>query len=149
LLGLLLTLSLPGELAHADLLQPATLTLTMSNPTCVEILPASGYCSIEMNSLSASSSATDFGRLEVLVNGKLRVFQAGFFESSGYLFPGMLPGGLKVTCGRAGDGGLPDYGRSYSVVANAYLQDGTSSSDSATVFCPAFDGSIYLPIIER
>ncbi len=73
----------------------------------------------------------------------------GFFESSGYLSPSMLPGGLKVTCGRANDGGLPGYGRSYSIMANAYLADGSSSSASATVFCPAFDGQVYLPMIGR
>jgi hypothetical protein len=148
-LGLLLTLSLPGELAHATLQAPAALTVTMSNPVCVEILPASGDCSIEMSSLTASSSAQDFGRLELLVNGKLRLSEYGFFESSAYLSPSMLPGGLKVTCGRANDGGLPDYGRSYSITANAYLTDGSSSSDAATVYCPAFDGSVYLPLIAR
>jgi hypothetical protein len=121
----------------------------MSNPTCIEARPASGACTIQINSLSASGSDPSFSRVEVLVNGKLRVFMGGFFESTAYLSFPMESGGLEVACGGLGEGGLANYGRSYSVAANAYMADGTSASDSMTVFCPAYDGRTYLPFLQR
>ena len=149
-LGLLLALTLPGELAHATQVQPAALTLTMSNPSCVEMLPASGDCSIEISSLSASSSAPDFARLEVLVDGKLRVFEGGFFESSGYLTH-------QHAAGRA-ESDLRTGGRRRVSRVMAGLipsrrmhtwRTAPAASDSATVFCPAFDGQMYLPLVAR
>ena len=80
--------------------RPVRSRFSMSNPTCVQAPPASGTCSIQIDSLIASGSDPSFSRLEVLVNGKLRVFMGGFFESSAYLTFPMKPGGLKVACGR-------------------------------------------------
>ena len=97
----------------------------------------------------ASGSDATFSRLEVLVDGKLRVYMGGFFESSAYLTYPMMPGGLTVACGRSNASGLPNYGKAYSVTANAYMVDGTSASDSMTVFCPAYDGVTYLPLIRK
>jgi hypothetical protein len=144
LLGLIPGLQFPSELARA-----ASVSIQMSNPACVQVLPERGTCSIEIGSLTASGSDQTFSRLEVLVDGKLRVYMGGFFESSAFLFYRMMPGGLKVACGRPNDGGLPNYGRSYLLSANAYMADGTSASNSMTVFCPAYDGKTFLPLIER
>ena len=106
-------------------------------------------CSIQFGSVIASGSDSSFSRVEVLVNGKLRVYMGGFFESSAYLTYPMMPGGLAVACGRSNAGGSPDYGKAYSVTANAYMVDGTSASDSMTVFCPPYDGKTYLPLIRK
>jgi hypothetical protein len=148
-ISLVLIVLFAGEPVRAAPLQASTISLQMSNPSCVQARPASGTCSIEIQSLFASGSDPSFSRLEVLLNGKLRVYLGGFFESSGYLTPRMLPGGLQVVCGRPNDGGLPDYGRSYTVTANAYMADGTSASDSMNVFCPAYEGRTYLPLLHR
>jgi len=83
------------------------------------------------------------------VNGKLRMYMGGFFESTAYLAPSMIPNGLMVTCGRSNASGNSNYGKAYLVAANAYMADGTSASDSMTVFCPAYDGAIYLPLIRK
>jgi hypothetical protein len=121
----------------------------LSNPSCVANLPESGVCLIKFNYLTASGSDSSFSRVEVLVNGKLRVHVVGFFESSAFINYQMLPGGLAVTCGRPNDGGLPNFGKSYTLTANAYMVDGTSASDSMAVFCPAYDGKIFLPILRK
>jgi len=149
LLGLLLVLQFRGEPVHAAPLQTTSVSVGMSNPTCVQVRAASGTCTILFNGVSAFGSDQTFSRLEVLVNGKLRIHIAGFFESSAYLIPSMAPGGLAVPCGRSGTGGRPDYGAAYSVSANAYMVDGTSASNSMTVYCPAYDGTLYLPTIRR
>lgn len=149
LLGSILVMQFPGEPAQAALLPATSVSIYMSNPACVQVLSTSGACSIQFGSLIASGSAPTFSRLEVLVNGKLRVYMGGFFESSAYLTYPMLPGGLAVACGRPNASGSPNYGRGYLLTANAYMVDGTSATDSVTVFCPAYDGKTYLPLIRK
>jgi hypothetical protein len=149
LIGLILFLQVPGEPSHAAQLQSSSVSINMSNPTCVHILPTSGACSIQIGSLTASGNDQSFSRVEVLVNGKLRVYMSGFFESSAFLAYPMVSGGLIVACGRSNDGGLPNFGRAYLLTANAYMADGTSASSSMNVFCPAFEGVTYFPLILR
>jgi hypothetical protein len=149
LLGLALVLLAPGEGAHAAPLQASTVSLTMNNPSCGKSLTESGSCSIQINNLIVSGSDPSFSRLEVLVNGKLRVSMGGFFEATAYLSSSMLPNGIQVACGGPNAGGNPNYGKSYLVSANAYMADGTSASDSMTVYCPYYDGKVYLPGVVR
>ena len=86
LLSLVLIFQAPGEAAQA-----ASVTIHMSNPACVQAQPATGSCSIVVSNLSASGSDTSFSRVELLVNGKLRVYEAGFFETSAYFSYSMVP----------------------------------------------------------
>ena len=148
LLGLLLVAQFPGEAVRAAPLNTTSVSVNMSNPSCVQIR-SSGTCAIQFGSLLASGSDTSFSRLEVMVNGKLRAYMGGFFESTAYLAYPMVPGGLAVACGRSNASGSSNYGRAYVLSANAYMVDGTSASDSMTVFCPAYDGVTYLPLIRK
>jgi hypothetical protein len=146
-LALILVLQGQGDRAHAAL--PSSIAISLNNPDCVEVLPQTGMCSIEINNLSITGSDPSFSRAEVLVNGKLRVEMNGFFESTGYLGQSMVPGGLKVACGLPNAGGLPDFGKVYQVTANAYMADGTSASDSLNVACPAFVAYNYFPVLRK
>lgn len=148
-LGLLLIAQFPDEVVRAAPLQATSISVSMSNPSCVQVQATSGACALQLGYLVASGSDTSFSRLEVLVDGKLRVYVGGFFESTAYLIPQMLPSDLSVACGRSNASGKPDYGKAYSIAANAYMADGTSASDSMTVFCPAYDGMTYLPLIRK
>jgi hypothetical protein len=149
LFGLMLIAQFRGEVVQAAPLQVTSVSITMSDPSCVQVRPPSGTCALQLGYLVASGSDTSFSRLEVLVDGKLRAYMGGFFESTAYLANPMIPGGLMVTCGRSNASGTPDYGKAYSVAANAYMVDGTSASDSMTVFCPAYDGVTYLPVFRK
>jgi hypothetical protein len=147
-LSLLLLLQFSGDSAQAAPLHSTSVSVNMSNPSCVQIR-SSGTCAIQFGSLIASGSDTSFSRLEVMVNGKLRAYMGGFFESTAYLVYPMVPGGLAVACGRSNASGSSNYGRAYVLTANAYMVDGTSASDSMTVFCPPYDGVTYLPLIRK
>jgi hypothetical protein len=149
LVGLALILQLPGEAARAAALPTSSVSITLNNPSCVQQNPASGMCSIQFDSLSASGSDPSFSRVELLADGKLRAYMAGFFETSAYMSYSMFPGGLQVACGAPGAGGSSGFGKAYSITANAYMADGSSSSDSANVLCPAFDGKTYAPLIRK
>ena len=146
---LILALHFPGESSHAASPSASSITLSMSNPTCFRVLPANGACSVQINSLAATGSDPSFARIEILVNGKLRVYVGGFFEATGYLTSHMLPGGLMVACGRLNEGGSPNFGRAYTVTANAYMVDNTSATDSMTVLCPAFEGKTFIPMVRN
>jgi hypothetical protein len=148
-IGIALMLPFLDQTIPVVALPTATVSLTMSNPTCAQAPPASGGCSLEMRYIVASGSDTSFSRVEVLVNGKLRIYMAGFFESTAYLSNLMIPGGLAVPCGRPNESGLPNFGRAYLITANAYMADGTSATNTMNVFCPAYDGKFYLPFVQR
>jgi hypothetical protein len=148
LVALILVLQAQGDRAHAAL-PASTITLTMSNPDCVEVLPQTGMCSIEIDNLIASGSDPSLSRAEVLINGKLRLEMTGFFESTADLTPLMLTDGLKVACGLPNASGLPDFGKVYQVTANAYMADGTSASATANVACPAYTIDNYFPLIRK
>ena len=149
MLGLLLTLQLPGELVQATALPASSITVQINNPACLQVTPTSGDCSLQVDSVVATGSDPSFSRLELLVNGKLRVFMGGFFESTAYFTFPMVPGGLKVVCGLPNDGGLPDYGRAYTLTANTFMVDGTEATASSTLYCPAFDGKLFLPLVSK
>ena len=149
LLGVLLMAQYPGEAVQAAPLRATSISISMSNPSCVQVRPPSGTCSLQAAYVIASGSDSSFSRLEILVDGKLRAYMGGFYESMAYLAPSMIPGGLTVACGRSNASGKPDYGKGYVVAANAYMVDGTSASSSMTVFCPAYDGVTYLPVIRK
>ena len=148
-LGLLLVSQFTGDPVRTAAGQASSLSVILSNPSCVQALPASGSCSLKFSYVAASGSNPSLSRLEFLVNGKLRVYMAGFFEAGAFLSEPMLPGGLAVECGKPNDGGLADYGKAYSLSVNAYMADGTSASDSINVFCPAYDGKTYLPFMRK
>ena len=145
----LLIFQVPGEFVQAAPLHASTISLTMSNPSCSEAVSSNGACSIDISSLAVSGGDPSFSRVEVMINGKLRVYMAGFFESTAYLNPPMLPGGLSVKCGRPNSGGLSGFGQSYLVTVNAYMADGTSASESNTVYCPSFEADIYVPTVQK
>jgi hypothetical protein len=148
IVALILVLQASSEPAHSAPLQASTVSITMNNPSC-GALPQPGMCLIKIANLIASGSDQSFSRVEVLVNGKLLVYMAGFFESTAYLASQMLPGGMAVACGSSNASGKPDFGRSYLLAANAYMADGTSSSDSMTIYCPAYDAKIFLPVTRK
>ena len=149
LLVVLLVLQYPSKASPASALQASSVSVSMSNPTCFQVLPANGACTIQINNLTASGSDSSFSRVELLVNGKLRAYMGGFFESTAYLSAAMLRGGLMVACGRSNAGGLPDYGMAYTVTVNAYMADNTTASASQNVYCPAFAGNTYVPVIRN
>lgn len=146
-LGLALLLISPGA---SRPVQAGTLTgFTLSNPRCVQVRVDNGACSISFASASASGSDTTFQRITVSINNKLRVNLQGFFDTSGSLYSNMLPGGLQVACGRPGAGGDPKFGNLYVLQVQANMYSNPPAIDTASVYCPYYDGKVFLPAIER
>ncbi len=146
---LALSLVVSGDPVHAA--PEATLSVTMSNPTCVQAAANSGTCYILIRSISATASDTSFTGLDISVDGKVRARFQPFFETSVSVNYKMLGRGLMVTCGRTNSGGNPNYGALHTVDYKGYLFGGTGPAayGTASVYCPAFDGFAYLPIIRK
>ncbi len=144
-----LSLALSGDLVHAA--PQATLSVTMSNPTCVQVPASAGTCYIVIRSLSATASDTSFTGLDVSVDGKVRARFQPFFETSVSVNYKMLDRGLMVVCGRSNSGGNPNYGALHTVDYKGYLFGSSTPAayGTASVYCPAYDGLAYLPLIRK
>ncbi len=146
MLGIGLALALTGEQARAA---PAALTMNVSKPYCTQSITQLGACYINVSSFSASTTDLSFSRIEISIDGKVRLRMQGFFENSASLSNLMLGDGLKVPCGGQNASGVPGYGKVYSVNLTGYTTTGSPVSDIANVTCPFYAGKIYLPVVGR
>ena len=91
-----LTQALAYEPVHTA---PQAVSMTVSNPYCVQEVKTAGSCLINLRYFYASTTDSSFSHIEVAIDGKVRVHMNGFFENSAYLNGAMLGNGLKVACG--------------------------------------------------
>ena len=149
LCALALSVALSGDPVRAA---PQTmLSVTMSNPACVQVPAATGTCYILIRSISASASDSSFTGLDISVDGKVRARFQTFFESAISGNYRMFGRGFLVTCGRTNSGGDPNYGALHHVDYRGYLFGSSTpaASGTALVYCPAYDGTVYLPLIRK
>ncbi len=147
--ALIFSVALSGDPVHAA--PQATLSVTMSNPTCVQVPANAGACYIVIRSISAIASDTSFTGLDVSIDGKVRARLQPFFETSVSATDRMFDQGFLVTCGRSNADGDPNYGRQYQVYYKGYLSGSTTPAayGTASVNCPAYDAAMYLPLVHK
>lgn len=143
-LALALLLFIPSGNTSAS-----SISLVINNPVCVQPKPDSGTCYILTRGIFAGGSGASFSRLEVMIDGNLRVNMQGFFESTADLYPAMLGDGLAVACGMPNASGNPAFGKIYTLYIAASMSDGANTWGSAVVSCPYYDGKVYVPSIQR
>ena len=147
--ALIFSVALSGDPVHAA--PQATLSVTMSNPACVQALANAGTCYLIIRSINASASDSSFTGLDISIDGKVRARIQTFFETTAYATDRMFGRGFLVTCGRSNAGGDPNYGRQYRVDYKGYLFGSTApaASGTASVYCPAYDATVYLPLVHK
>ena len=128
---------------------PQAVTMTVSNPYCVQDVETAGSCLINLRYFYASTTDSSFNHIEIAINGKVRANMSGFFENSAYLTGPMLGNGLKVACGDKNVSGIPDMGRQYVVTLSGFATGSSPVVDSANVTCPYYQGKIYLPLLMK
>ena len=146
MLALGLTTALAGESVRAA---PQALTITVSNPYCVQDVQTAGTCRINLGYFYASTTDASFNHIEIAINGKVRVHMNGFFENSAYLTGAMLDKGLLVACGGKNASGIPDMGRQYAVTLSGFATGSSPVVDVANVTCPYYQGTTYLPLLRK
>lgn len=123
--------------------ESATLSLNVSNPYCAASQPEVNRCSINIRSVSAVASDTSFSRIEIAIDGKVRLVETGFFETSAYFNRNMVPDGLAVACGFDGQGGAAGFGLVHAVKISASLYGSSPLVDIANATCPAASDRIF------
>ncbi len=141
-----MALALTGEQVRAA---PAALSMSVSNPYCVQSNTQLGACYINVSSFSASTTDLTLSRIEISIDGKVRLRMQSFFENSATLSDPMLGKGLKVACGGRDASGVAGYGRVYSVGLTGYATTGSPVADIANVTCPFYEAKTYLPVVKR
>ncbi|MCB9422382.1 MAG: hypothetical protein H6667_21445 [Ardenticatenaceae bacterium] len=141
-----LTLALAGEPVHTA---PQAVTMTVSNPYCVQDVETAGSCLINLRYFYAYTADSSFNHIEIAIDGKVRAHMNGFFENSAYLTGPMLGNGLKVACGGKNVSGIPDMGRQYAVTLTGFATGSSPVVDIANVTCPYYQGKTYLPLLTK
>jgi hypothetical protein len=141
-----LTQALAGEPVQAA---PQAVTMTVSNPYCVQDIETAGTCRINLRYFYAATTDASFNHIEIAINGKVRADMSGFFENSAYLTGAMLGKGLLVACGGKNASGIPDMGRQYAVTLSGFATGSSPVVDVANVTCPYYQGETYLPLLRK
>jgi hypothetical protein len=128
---------------HGLSAQSTSLTLTVSNPYCTASQPQINRCSINIRSVSVNASDSNFYRIVVSIDGKVRLVENTFFETSTYYNHGMAPDDLAVVCGLDGQGGNAGFGLTHTVNISAYVSGSSPLVDSAAVTCPPASDRIF------
>ncbi len=107
-------------------------------------------CYLQWSYLSVSASTSQYIiSMTVSIDGRIRAYHAGFFQTSMYIPSDLLTPGFKVACGWRGASGAPGLGYSYDYVIRAAETGGLKAANYGTVTCPADAGTVFMPIITR
>lgn len=126
-----------GESYREAALPQAISFIESPSPSCYQPDRAENTCYINFYNLSVTSDQNMKG-LTVKINNRVVASYQGFFQSSITIPYSMNGNGFKVNCGRLGAAGNPDMGKAYKIEIRAEDTDGLTSSNHATVFCPAY-----------
>lgn len=132
----------------ADGKSPTLSSIDSPGPTCYR--SSVGVCYLQWNYLSVSASPSQYIiSMTVSINGRVRAYHAGSFQTSMYIPGDMFKPGFKVACGWRGANGAPELGYSYLYVIRAAETGGLESANYGTVTCPASAGAAFLPFVIR
>ena len=112
----------------------------IGSPTaeCYGPLEELDVCYVQWGLLDVSASPSQYiERMTVTIDGRIRAYYGGFFQTSMTVTPSMHPAGFKVRCGSAGAGGDPEFGFQYAYAIRARETGGLTSANYGTAICPA------------
>ncbi len=116
---------------------------------CYQPVGESNACYIQWSYLYVNATASQYMiSMTVNIDGHLRSYTSGFFQTYMYIPPEMYYPGLKVACGAPGSGGYPDRGRTYSYTIRARETGGLGAANYGSVTCPPVN-ELYLPVIRK
>ena len=123
--------------ADGDCLSPTSSFIDSPSPTCSLPKPGTNVCYIDWSYIYvAASSGQYIITSTITLDGGVRAYVGGFFQSYMYLPGTMLAPGFQVPCGTPGTGELSDWGASYAYTIRARETGGLSAANYGTVTCP-------------
>jgi len=106
--------------------------------TCYQDVEAYDTCYLVWGYLYVEAGDSQYMiRMTVEIDGRLRAYYGGFFQTDMYVPASMHGPGFKVACGEAGAGGDPELGAAYSYTIRAAETGGLTSANYGTAYCPA------------
>ena len=133
--------------------QPQVPTISfVDNPsaTCYRPAAGTGTCYLTWSYLSVSASSGQYIiSMTVTIDGSIRAYHAGFFQTSMYVPGTMYGNGFQVTCGVSGASGVPMFGKSYNYTVRALETGGLSAANYGAVVCPADQSTTFMPLIFK
>jgi hypothetical protein len=87
--------------------------------------------------------------MTVSIDGHLRAYHSGFFQTTMFVPGEMYDPGFRVTCGFPGAGGTAGMGNTYSYIIRARETGGLAAANYGSVTCPADVVTVFVPLILR
>ncbi len=127
--------------------QPTISFIDNPSATCQRAQTGTGRCTIQWSYLSVTASSSQYIiSMTLEIDGRLRAYHSGFFQSSMYI-PGDLYGdGFAVTCGKPDVNG---WGNTYSYAVRARETGGLDAVNYGSITCPGDEAKVYLPLVKR
>lgn len=120
------------------------------SPTCYRPVPGTGICYIRWSYLQVAATPPEYVvSMTLSIEGRLRAYHGGFFQTTMLVSGEMYGPGFAVTCGRPGSGGQAEMGSTYNYVIRARETGGLGSSNYGAVTCPADVLYIFLPLVQK
>ncbi len=113
---------------------PAISFIDSPSPTCYQPIGSADTCYITWSYLQVSAGSSNYVvSMTVSIDGRLRAYHSGFFQTS-MMIPGDMYGpGFRVACGLRNAAGM---GKTYAYIIHARESSGQSAANFGSVTCP-------------
>ncbi|HTP07569.1 MAG TPA: hypothetical protein VMP08_04920, partial [Anaerolineae bacterium] len=118
----------------------------IDNPsaTCYVAARNTGQCNIQWNYLYVTASTSQYIiSMTVEIDGRMRAYHSGFFQTYMYIPSDLYGDGFQVTCGKPDANGQ---GKTYAYTVRARESGGLSAANYGSVTCPGDVAMVYLPV---
>lgn len=141
---------LPRREISGETKSPDISFIDSPSATCYRPAVGTGACFIQWDYLYVTAASGSYIiSMTVTIDGRIRAYHSGFFQSWMYIPAEMTDPGYKVACGAPVGGDPASWGNSYSYVLRARETSGLSAANYGTVRCPADMSTIYLPLTRK
>jgi hypothetical protein len=139
----------PG-LPRRDAGTPEISFIDSPSPTCYRPVPDTGVCYIRWSHLQVEATPPEYiVTMTVSIDGQLRAYHQGFFQTT-MVVPGDMYGlGFAVACGWPSSVDQTGLGRTYNYVIRARETSGLGASNYGSVTCPGDVVDLFLPLVRK
>ena len=129
---------------------PAISFIDSPSPMCYRPVKGTGACYIQWDYLYVAATSPSYVvSMTVTIDGRVRAFHSGFFQTSMIVDDRMTNPGFRVTCGAPGAGGVSGMGNTYPFIIKARESGGLSAQNTGSVTCPADVVTVFMPAILK
>ncbi len=125
---------------------PAISFIDNPSPTCFQPIGSENTCYITWSYLQVSAGNSNYVlSMTVSIDGRLRAYHSGFFQTSMFIPGDMYGPGFRVACGPRNAAGA---GKTYAYIIRARESSGQSATNFGSVTCPGV-WLAFVPLARR